>query len=497
MDDIEKKLSGIVGKTNVVGDPGILELYATDRSFAEHMTPRYVVRPQRAEQVQELVRWANQTRTPLVPVSSGGKHRRGGTIPSVPQAVIVDMSAMKEIFSINKMFRMVVLEPGVTYSVLQEALKKEGLMLDVPLAPRAEKSVIASVLETEPRLNPNMQWSSTEPLRCTEVVWGDGTLMRTGEAWAQPPNLTSAEAIAAEQANHGWQIAPNGPDTFDYYRLLTGAQGTMGIVTWASLKCALLPEIHNMHLLPSDDPEKIIDFMYNIVHLRFGDSLFMMNSFTLACLMGKTPEEIKILKRELPSWVGFCSAASRPPLPEKRVYAQEAGIEQCARQVGVRDLPAIGRFTGTDILKKAFSPCSEGNYWKDKFKGSSADIFFLANMETVPAFINKMYELAATESVSTEEIGIYIQPKHQGVNCHVEFMLPYNIESAGEVSRTHALFEKASRAFSAMGAYYSRPYGNWSRLQINKDAVSADTLKKLKGIFDPNNILNPGKLALV
>ena len=392
---------------------------------------------------------------------------------------------------------MVVLEPGVTYAELQEALKKEGLMLNVPLAPRAEKSVIASVLETEPRLNPNMQWSSTEPLRCTEVVWGDGTLMRTGEAWAQPPNLTAAEAITAEQANHGFQIVPNGPDTVDYYRLLTGAQGTMGIVTWASLKCALLPEIHNMRLLPSDDTKKIIDFMYNIVHLRFGDSLFMMNSFTLSCLMRKTPEEIKSINRELPPWIGFCSAASRPPLPEKRVYAQEAGIERCAQQAGVKNLSAIGRFTGTDVLNKAFSPCSAGKYWKDTYKGSSADIFFLTTMETVPAFVNKMYELAVREGISAEEIGIYVQPKHQGVNCQVEFMLPYDAESAEEVSRTQALFEKASRAFSGLGGYYSRPYGDWSGLQINKDAMSVDTLKKLKGIFDPNKILNPCKLNLI
>ena len=86
----------------------------------------------------------------------------------------------------------------------------------------------------------------------------------------------------------------------------------------------------------------------------------MMNSFTLACLMGKTPAEIKTLKRELPPWIGFCSAASRPPLPEKRVYAQEAGIERCAQQAGVKNLSAVGRFTGNDILKKAFSPCSRG-----------------------------------------------------------------------------------------------------------------------------------------
>ena len=497
MNDIGNKLSGIVGKSNVIDSPEILELYSLDRNSARRMAPKYVVRPQKAEQVRELVKWANETSTPLVPVSSGGQHRKGGTVPVMPASIIVDLSGMKKIFSINRMFRMVVLEPGVTYGELQEALKKEGLMLDVPLSPRAEKSVIASVLETEPRLNPNMQWSSTEPLRCTEVVWGDGTLMRTGEAWGQPSNVSSAEAIAAEQANHGWQIAPNGPDTFDYYRLLSGAQGTMGIVTWASLKCALLPEVHHMHLLPADDPEKIIDFMYNIVHLRLGDSLFMMNSLALACLMGNTPVEIQTFKGEFPPWIGFCSAASRPPLPEKRIYAQEAGIERCAQQAGVKNLSSVGRFNGTDILKKAFSPCSHGRYWKDTFKGSSADIFFLTTMEMVPAFINKMCELAARDSVSPEEIGIYVQPKHQGVNCHVEFMLPYNPESATEVSRTQALFEKASRAFSAMGAYYSRPYGDWARLQINKDAMSADTLKKLKGIFDPNHILNPGKFSLV
>jgi FAD/FMN-containing dehydrogenase len=407
------------------------------------------------------------------------------------------MSGMQKIYSINKTFRIVIIEPGVTYGQLQKALKKEGLMLNVSLAPRAEKSVVASILETEPRLNPNMQWNSAEPLRCTEVIWGDGTLMRTGEIAGTPSNIPGPEAIAAQQANHGWQIIQNGPDTVDYYRLLTGAQGTMGIVTWASLKCAILPEIHHMHLLPSDDINEIIDFMYKIVHLRFGDSLFMMNSLALACLMGENPEDIKTLRSELPAWVGFCSAASRPPLPEKRVYAQEAGIDRCAHEAGVKNLSSIARFTGKDILEKAFAPCSEGSYWKDTFKGSSADIFFLSTMERVPVFIDKMYELATKESISTADIGIYVQPKHQGVNCHVEFILPYNPESAKEVAKTKGLFEKASRAFADMGAYYSRPYGDWSRLQINKDAMSANTLKKLKGIFDPNNILNPGKLTTV
>jgi len=58
------------------------------------------------------------------------------------------------------------------------------------------------------------------------------------------------------------------------------------------------------------------------------------------------------------------------------------------------------------------------------------------------------------------------------------------------------LFTRASEEFSGMGAYFARPYGIWSRLQLNKDAQSASLLKKLKGIFDPNNIMNPGKLSI-
>ena len=58
------------------------------------------------------------------------------------------------------------------------------------------------------------------------------------------------------------------------------------------------------------------------------------------------------------------------------------------------------------------------------------------------------------------------------------------------------LFVAASEALAGMGAYYSRPYGIWSRLQLNKDAQSAGVIQKLKGIFDPNQVLNPGKLCI-
>ena len=69
---------------------------------------------------------------------------------------------------------MAVIEPGVTYGQLQDALAKEGMTLSTSLRPRASKSVLTSVLEVEQGLNCLHQFNYTEPIRCTEVTFGDG-----------------------------------------------------------------------------------------------------------------------------------------------------------------------------------------------------------------------------------------------------------------------------------------------------------------------------------
>ena len=83
-----------------------------------------------------------------------------------------------------------------------------------------------------------------------------------------------------------------------------------------------------------------------------------------------------------------------------------------------------------------------------------------------------------------------------GTSYHLEFSLPYAPDNAAEKDLASKLFHSASEMLAAMGAYYSRPYGIWSRLQLNKDAQSYQTLTKLRGIFDPQGIMNPGKLAI-
>ena len=351
MDQKKERLIGIVGKGNVLDDTETLKAYASDHSFTLTMNPSLVVRPGNVDEVQAIVKFANETSTPLVTVSSGQPHFRGDTVPSVAQAVIVDLSRMNRILSINRRNRIAIVEPGVTYSQLQPELAKEGLRLSTTLLPRRNKSVIASLLEREPRLIPRYQWVTPEPLRCIEVIWGDGNKLWTGEAGG------GAQDLEKQWKNEQRQVLPAGPGQVNFYQVVSGAQGSMGIVTWASMKCEILPPLHKLFFVPSEKLDNLIDFTYRLLRFRFGDELLLMNSTNLANVF-----DIKTTEK-LPSWVVILGIAGRSILPEEKVEYQEKDIKDIAQQCGVSLVPAIPGISSKKALEVLLAPSREP-YWK-------------------------------------------------------------------------------------------------------------------------------------
>ena len=97
----EKGLAKIFGSKNVLDSAKVLEEYSKDMSFVHPIRPRCVVKPKDTDEVQRLVKWANETLTPLVSISSGAPHFRGDTVPSTGGAVIVDLSGIKKIVRID------------------------------------------------------------------------------------------------------------------------------------------------------------------------------------------------------------------------------------------------------------------------------------------------------------------------------------------------------------------------------------------------------------
>ena len=503
MADKKDELKKIVGAENVIDDPVTLDVYSRDHSFIPPRKPLLVVKPRNADEVQCIVKWANQSGTPLVPVSSGQPHFRGDTVPSSGEAVIVDLSGMDRIIMMDRRNRVAIVEPGVTFSKLQPELAKEGLRLSMPLLPRTSKSVLGSVLEREPLINPRYAWSLTEPLRCLETVMGNGDMFRTGElAGASVSTSTREEAtfipleevLEKRKKTQDTALYQYGPGQFNYHKLLSAAQGTMGIVTWASLRCEVLPKVHKFFLVPSEGLDNLIGFAYKLLRIRFHDELLLLNSSSLASILGEGTEHITGLREGFPPWILILGLTGRDILPEEKVACREKDIRDIAQQFDVSLESAIPGASDGQVGESVLN-LSKEPYWKLGNKGECQDIFFLTTLNRVPEFVTTMYSLAEASKYSPSDLGVYIQPTHLGTSCHVEFSLPFDPGDESEAATVQDLFTRASEELSKQGAFFSRPYGIWADLAYSRNAEHTSMSRTLKGLFDPNNVLNPGKLC--
>ncbi len=487
MDEKRASLVEIVGKAAVYDNPDSEKPFSPGYHRIPPVKPHFMVKPKNVDEVQKIVQWANQMLTPLVPVSSGGPHFRGDTVPSAPESVIVDLSGMKRILKIDRRNRLALIEPGVTYSELLPELEKEGLRIAMPLLPRSTKSVLTSLLEREPVMSPKYQWNLLEPLRSLEIIWGNGDKLWSGGG-----------AFRGEK-EEDWKkglipVWGPGPGQLDFYKFVSAAQGSMGIVTWASVKCEVFPEFRKLFLVPACKLDDVTDFMYKLLKFRFGDELFIMNNACLAYILSSDPDEAVSLKDTLPPWAVLVDITGGHILPRERVDAQENDIRDIARQFGLKMEPEVQGCRGGELLELLLKPSGEP-YWKLRYRGGSEEIFFLTTLDSTPGYVTTMYETADEYRYPAPDIGVYIQPVHQGVGCHLDFILPFNRTNEAESSMMQELFREASIRLHRQGAYFSRPYGMWADMVYNADERTMRATRKIKEIFDPNNVLNPGKLC--
>jgi FAD/FMN-containing dehydrogenase len=214
----------------------------------------------------------------------------------------------------------------------------------------------------------------------------------------------------------------------------------------------------------------------------------------LASILAKGIDQIRALKRNLPPWAVIVGVAGREVLPRERVEFQQKDIADIAHQFGLQLSPTIPGAGADEVLEALLNPSREP-YWKLGCRGGCQDIFFLTTLDRTPEFVRTMFSAAEGYGYPASEIGVYLQPVHQGASCHCEFSLPFDPSDAKEVTRVRTLFYQASEELLKQGAFFSRPYGIWASMAYNRDAQTTAVLKKIKKILDPNNVMNPGKLC--
>jgi hypothetical protein len=398
------------------------------------------------------------------------------------------MSGMNKIINVDRDRRVAMIEPGVTFGELIPAAEKESIRLNMPLLPRKSKTVIGSLLEREPVIMPKYQWDISDPLACIEVIFGGGDEFRTGQA-AGPGTVKEQWAVG------GVQKAPYGPGIASWHRLVQGSQGTIGIVTWASMRCEILPSLEEPFVVGSSNLDPLLEMANWLVRLRMANECFILNNTNLAAIFAKRwPKDYQSIKDALPTWILFYNLAGYEYYPEERINSYITDINEMTQRLGVEPVKAAGEVSANEILKAVQQPCAEP-YWKLRYKGACEDIYLLTIHDKVGNLIGVMNDQADKAGYASSDLGIYIQPIVQGTGYHCEFNLFYDPENSSDCARVKGLSAAATKNLMAHGAFFSRPYGENAGMILNRDAATIDILNRLKNLFDPNKIMNPGKIC--
>ncbi len=482
--DVKAKLSGIVGAKNFSDNPADLEAYSTDLSYYPAGLPNYVVKPANSEEVSAVIKFCSENSIPVVPCSSK-VHFYGATIPK-EGGVMLDLSRMDKIFEIDADNRRVRFEAGVTWEKLTKDLEKEGFRVIMPLAPPAERSVLTDFMEREEPTNQVYDYG--EPLEAMEVVWPTGEIFRMGSA-----SVDGYPDSMSKGAN------PSGPG-LDFYRFFQCAQGTMGVVTWTNLKIESIPRIDKILFAPLEDLNYGIDFLYRILPRRIGQEVLLLNNVDLAALISENPDDFEKLQATLPTWTLILVISGLLRRPEEKIAYEENFLKQVILNE-FPDLHLDENIPGFPGLRKRLLPIlrqpwpAGKTYWKNAYKGGCQNLFFHARPMLAQQYISIVENIAAQYGYPIQEIGMYIQPIEHNRACRIEFNFFYDPDSESEKAVIRALYNDAAKELLAEGAVFTRPYGDLAPIVYDKAANYAMTLKRLKKVFDPNNIMNPGNLC--
>ncbi|MFW9992530.1 MAG: FAD-binding oxidoreductase [Candidatus Odinarchaeota archaeon] len=486
------KQSDILARLQKLVPTGTLNINPEERNlsaqFGLHQhghPPICIVNPGNANELGDIIQFANEASLNLTVTSSTGVHRKGG-ITNQEQHILVNLSHWKNIDLVDRRNRVCRIEPGVTYTQLATALAQHGMTIPMPLAPRNGKSVLAAVMDREPSTWANKQWDSADPVGSTEFFFGSGERFHTGAAGGPG-------SIEQQRTSGGAQKYPGGPSQTGFHRVVMGSQGTMGIVTWITLRTEIMPTMQEAFLISAEKLDHLIEYVYAIQRGLLGEQSFILNRTAVALLMSaESVQAFGAFRNSLPEFICLQNIAGFERLAKRRLAYHKQDIERIADQNGLRLEPVIGELSAAKLFNRATQSYGEKD-WRTVLRGGCLSIIFQSTLNRIPVLLEAFTETAAEFDIDDSEIGVYIQPIVQNHTCHIELMIPIDPSSSQQVDRLLQLERQATIRLIESGAFFSRPYGSASDLVWDQNPANTRLVETIKGIFDPRQVLQRGK----
>jgi glycolate oxidase len=454
--DLRAALERVVGPEHLRDDAGALLTFSTDATPLERGRPDVVVFPASTDEVAAVLRIANERRVPVVPRGSG-TNLSAGTVPQRGGIVLV-LTRMNRIKEVSPGDLVAVCEPGVRTIELAQAAAAEGMLYPPDPGSHTTSTIGGNVAECSGGLRA-LKYGVTR-----DYVLGVEAVLATGEV------IRSGGRLVKDVAG------------YDLRRLLCGSEGTLAVMTELTLRLMPAPEDSGTGMAYFRDladaaraVSRVLSSGVLPVTLEFLDQVCIdavegfarigLDRDAGALLIFGQDGDRHSIDRDMQRIAQACEAEGATHVRIAAGEAEAADVLQARRAV----LPALSRLEPLTILEDATVPRSR-----------------------IAEMVQRIQEIARRHDLVIGSFG------HAGDgNLHPTVVLDPADEAA--VHRAHEAFAEIFAEAIAMDGTITGEHGvglvKLGHLRRQLGAEHLALMRRIKAAFDPNGILNPGKLV--
>lgn len=452
MSSIYNALVEIVGEDYASNRKEDLFTYSKDLGTSEPKWPEYVVAPKTAEEVQKIVRLANNEKIAIVPLG-GGMTLAGLALP-LKGGITIDLKRMDKIIEVNEKARYMVVEAGISHGKVTAYLHKHhpNLMHSEPGAPPAATIGGNIAIHGQGDIAHPYGFNS-DMVNGLEVILPTGEIARFGSC-----------AVGS-----GWYTMHPLPDL----GLFLGWNGATGIITKISLRLFPNKKIRYTDLFAVENEELVPEIIHKLTHVGLSEDL-MISSSEIPPLMNKLHHIIIVIAGDSEEEIEF-----------KRHLIFDVTLGEYIHS-GVGGIAAVSQDRPRPQIDKSSD-------WK---KGGGFEyVGAIMPVSTYPECYRRGAEISARHDIPYTELARVIGSSH---SMMFSWSYAFNRADADTVRHAREALQETDELVMELNGTIWKPAIFGQKLMMDRmDPTTLQLMKKVKEFLDPNGIMNPGNWEVI
>ena len=454
--EVKQHLKNIVGSENFTDSLIDLIAYSKDASEFKHR-PDAAVWPTSTEQISAILKLANQEKFPVI-ARGAGTSLTGLVVPQ-QGGVILDLCRMNKIKEIRIEDRLAVVQPGVVYADLERALAPHGFFFPPDPASGAVCTLGGNVATNAGGIRGAKYGTTRDYVLGLEVVLPRGEVLRTGSR--------CMKSVSG----------------YDLTRLFVGSEGTLGVVTEIILKINPRPPASSTALATFAVLEDAGRAVSEVMH------------------SGILPRALEVVDRQTLVAINQNTNLNLPEV-EALLVVETDGYTKEENEFQMAKIIDIFRRNHAKDIKKAESQKEVEALWtaRKSAYGVIARINYNLFVEDLNVPISKVPDMLRVIADLARKYDLKIPTVGHVGDGNLHPVISFDGTKPEEVKRlekaSEELFEKVIEMGGTLTGEHGIGLAKAPFMHLEHNDVAMGVMRSLKGLFDPNNILNPGKMAL-